>query len=116
MDEIKRLTHYHKMLILAVSKTWLTGDISDGTVCSDAIAKADPGGGVCIYVHHSLQVQLLPVTNANLKMLRLKFRFGKQVYITVCLYRPQIHQFNTGPIWTLRWKVLKAKKLFCWMI
>ena len=50
--------------------------------------KSRHGGGICIYIHHSLQVQLLPFTNANLEMLCLKFWFRKTVYIIVCLYCP----------------------------
>ena len=111
------------MHITAPSETWLTNAILDGQVNIDDYRlfrrdrKSRPRGGVCTYFHHSLQVQLLPVTNPNLGMFFLKFRVGKQVYVRHRMFvSPPPSALHFGPIWTLRWRTLKAKKLSCWVI
>ena len=94
MDELKNVIELHKIHILGVTETWLDDTIGDGEVTlpdyrifrRDRSGKA--GGGVCIYVHHSLSVCLLPIEHPNLEMLWLSLTLGKSLHKIGYLYRP----------------------------
>ena len=43
---------------------------------------------MCVYVHHSLSVCLLPIEHPNLEMLWLSLTLGKSLHKIGYLYRP----------------------------
>ena len=82
--------------ILAITETWLTDEISDGEVAMDGyrLFRRDrrtghQGGGVCVYVHHQLNVRVLnKLDHPDLEMLWLEVKLGKERFNLGCLYRP----------------------------
>ena len=80
---------------MGITETWLDNTISDGEVQipgyrlfrHDRQGKA--GGGVCIYVHHSVKVRLLPLGHlcSEIEMLWIAVTLGKVDYNVGYLYR-----------------------------
>ena len=97
IDCVRELVYNQSLLLLAVTETWLTDDVSDGEISipgfylfrRDRPGKA--GGGVCVYVHHSLQPQVLPnISHPDIEMLWLRIvgRDKSSALHFGCLYRP----------------------------
>ena len=87
MDELTNVIELHKIHILGVTETWLDDTIGDGEVTlpdyrtfrRDRSGKVGGGVCVCVYVHHSLSVCLLPIEHPNLEMLWLSLTLGKKL-------------------------------------
>ena len=96
MDNLQSLFNTHKIHIMGITETWLDNTISDGEVQipgyrlfrHDRQGKA--GGGVCICVHHSVKVRLLPLGHlcSEIEMLWIAVTLGKVDYNVGYLYRP----------------------------
>ena len=103
------------MSSLAISETWLTPGISDGEVNIPdyRLVRRDraerPGGGVCIYIHFSLNFELLTShSNPPLEMVWISVKICKQNYDIGCLYRPPDTQIQFWSILTASLEGLKA--------
>lgn len=96
IDQVRNLVHNLNLSVLAVTESWLSPDIPDNEVniLGFRIFRRDrpgrrPGGGVCIYVHHSFLVSLAPkYSHPSLEMLWIRIRLKQQDVYVGCLYRP----------------------------
>ena len=95
MEEIREIIIHHKLHILGVTETWLDQTVSDGEVEIQGQRmfrldrKGKAGGGVCIYIHQSLSVRLLPISKSELEMLwiGIKFKHKTDECKIGCFYR-----------------------------
>ena len=95
MDELKNVIELQKIHILGVTETWLDDRIGDGevTLPDYRIFRRDRsgkvGGGVCVYVHHSLSVSSSNwASELYIEMLCLSLTLGKSLHKIGYLYRP----------------------------
>ena len=96
MDNLQSILNTHKIHIMGITETWLDNTISDGEVQLPGYRlfrhdrQGKTGGGVCIYVHHSVTVRLLPLGHlcSKIEMLWIAVTLGKVDYNVGYLYRP----------------------------
>ena len=96
MDELKNVIELHKIFkyTFSVSRKhgWMTqlgtGKSPFLTIGYFDVIAVEKSEEVCVYVHHSLSVCLLPIEHPNLEMLWLSLTLGKSLHKIGYLYRP----------------------------
>ena len=113
MDEIKNVIKTCQFKILAISETWLTDEISDGeiNIPDFRVFRRDRdgrrGGGVCLYVHHTINFKLLTnISHPTLEMIwiNMQIAIGYHNLNVGCLYRPPDERVQ---FWTTLEEVLE---------
>nr|CAI5853738.1 unnamed protein product [Callosobruchus analis] len=92
-DIIVRLQSEEDVLIVAVSETWLQGEIQDSEIHIDGYTvirqdRSGRGGGVAIYIKQNLKYLVINLDVRNFEILAIRLNLNNRNIIFATIYRP----------------------------